>query len=713
MAFELEALVGHLHVVGGRSISAAPPGLLVEVAPRRAARGREPDTFFVLVTPTDDVTAPAAFYDQMAQLSAERYFNNSGSVTAAIRSVFNSINQDLTDHNASGKRRYEASMLCAVLREDEIILARAGSSVAVVMHGGEGKPFPTEFSNDETLFGPPLGVHPVPDIKMSRFPVGTGSRLVISDARLADIESDKTANALAAADINEAINVFKTLVGSQAMLLVAEFVPPEAPSPVPVKEGRSTAKTPPKTESQTIPAVATTNDTFTPASTPLPEETIAPPKRERGPSVVQQGSGRIALRLSRMFGGLSRLFDRIMPLPAEGQRPWIKASTMTGITVMIPVGIVLLVMFISLGEVGNSEFELCVNEAKNAAETARSISSSDVSSTTAAWNAVIAVVRRCNDIRPGDGDMNALTREAQIVIDSLSDVERREANAILSLPNAVLNQIVVQGLDLYVLDSQGQQIYRVTLTENGRSTVPNSRIIIPAMRFGAAVGQYRINNLIDMAWSETTAQIMALDDKGILIQCSPRFLQSCEAQQLLAAERWVSPRNMVIWQGRMYLLDPGANQIWRYDSSGGTFLNTPIEYFSGDNRPDIRNAVDFGIDDNGSVYILTGNGDLTKWVSGQQNPFTFAGFPEGQQIASADAMFLDNNPIGRAIYIVSRSALSIYETSLAGTFSNSYRAFDEDNFAALSGVVADSNQQIVYALSGNSVFMLDKQAPPA
>ncbi|MBC7870407.1 MAG: hypothetical protein H7Y09_06170, partial [Chitinophagaceae bacterium] len=52
MAFEYEALVCHLYVVGGRSISAAPPGALVEVAPRKAARGREADTFFTLVLPS-------------------------------------------------------------------------------------------------------------------------------------------------------------------------------------------------------------------------------------------------------------------------------------------------------------------------------------------------------------------------------------------------------------------------------------------------------------------------------------------------------------------------------------------------------------------------------------------------------------------------------------------------------------------------------------
>ena len=130
MAFDFEALVGHLYMVGGRSLSTQPPGMLVEVAPKKAARGRELDTIFVLVTPSGDVTAPAAFYDQMANLAAERYFNSTGSVTAGLRAVFNSLNQDLVEHNGEGKRHYEANLVCSVLKDNELFLARAGAGVA-------------------------------------------------------------------------------------------------------------------------------------------------------------------------------------------------------------------------------------------------------------------------------------------------------------------------------------------------------------------------------------------------------------------------------------------------------------------------------------------------------------------------------------------------------------------------------------------------------
>ncbi len=703
MAFDFEALVGHLYVVGGRSISVQPPGLLVEVAPKKAARGRELDTFFVLVTPSGDNTAPSAFYDQMANVSAERYFNSTGSVTAGLRAVFGSLNQDLSEHNRSGKRPYEANIVCAVLRDDELFLARVGAGVALIKTAEEVQAFPTDFSNDDALFGPPLGVHPVPDIKMSRYTISEGTRVILSDAHLADLDYEKTTSALGSSEINEVINGLKDLNAQQATVMVVEFVPPEAPSPTAVKDTRSSTR-PPETQTTTtqtseVPVVA-------------PDDSRSTRRRAGLPAPVERGAGTFALFLSRIMGGINYLLDRIMPQPQESGRGWMRATTATGIAVLIPVAIVVLVVVLGLGRVDQSAFELCVEGANETTQIARSIASSDVAGTLAAWNAVIAKVDSCNDIRAGDPSLAALTREAQNVIDALFQVDRRTTSLIASFTNAQLTQVVLQGLDLYALDSQNQLVYRVTLEQNGRRAVRSTGDPISSMRLGAVIGPYRVGRLIDIAWWEDTTQIVALDETGLLIQCSPRFLQTCEAQQLLGAEFWGNPTRLTFWQGRIYLLDPGANQIWRYDSSGGTFANPPLEYFSGTSRPDITSAVDFGIDDKGSVYVLLAGGLMTKWVSGEQTPFAFANFPEGQGMPSADAMFLDRSPISQGMYIISRGARTVYETTLAGTFSYSYRAANEDDFASLNNLVADANQQVVYALSGNAIFVFEKSRTP-
>ncbi|NWG17503.1 MAG: hypothetical protein HXY41_12795 [Chloroflexi bacterium] len=695
MPLEFEALVGHLYMVGGRSISAAPPGALVEVAPQKAARGRELDTFFTLVLPSGEIVAPAKFYEQMATLGAERYFSSAGSVTAGLRAVFNSLNDNLAEHNRSGKRRYEANMLCAVLRDNEVYLARVGSGVALLRDDGQLQCFPADFSQDEALFGAPLGVHPVPDIKMAKYTIHEGARLLLADSALADLESAKTGAALAAADIGAVLAELKALAAGLTLVAV-EFVTPETPSPVAVKEAESTARVPTEPAAPDQPAA------------PSPGKEPPKPTGKSLDMRARAGLRLAALRGAGVLQSASRTLERREQTPTAG-RPGLRGLTAAGLAVLIPVVIVVLVLVLWLGGTGESEFELCVQEASRTAGVARGIPSNDVTGTLAAWNALLAVVERCDAIRAGDLTLASLTREAQSVIDALSRIERRDALHITSFPNAALRRVILQGLELYVLDGQNNWVYRVTLTSDGLGMAPNSQQPIAAMRLNATVGEFRVANLVDIAWLTDTTQVAALDDQGLLVTCSPRFLQSCEAQRLLAAERWVSPVAMTFWQGKLYILDPGANQVWRYEPSGGAYATVPNEYFAGEFRPDIRAAVDFGIDDKGNLYILQNSGEISKYRSGQPVEFVFVNFPADPPVPGADALFLNNDPTAQGLYIVSRSNRTIYETTLAGTFNASYRATDEADFTLLSGAVADAGQQLIYVISGNSVFAINKR----
>ena len=707
MAFDFEALVGHLYVVGGRSISTVPPGALVEVAPRKAARGREADTFFTLVLPSGDEVAVAAFYEQMAQLAAERYFNSAGSVTAGLREVFTTLNQDLVEHNTSGKRHYEANMLCAVLRGDDLYIGKVGSGMALYRHFGETQAFPTNYSSDEVLFGPPLGVQPIPDVKMASYKVVHGTRLVLADEHLADLDLENLSRALGAADIAAVLTDFKDLVAARVTLLAVEFVPPEVPSPLPVRVAESTAR---PASSGAAQQSATT--TATAEAVAVAEPNVGDRLGDATLEVrdrTRRGLGALALKVAAGLDKINQLLERLTPQPAEGQKPWLAATRITGIVVLLPAAIVVLVVVLAVAGAGETEFELCVGEAMKTAELARSINPNDINGVLAAWNAVLIQAENCNELRAGDPAITDLTREGQAIIDRLSSVARRDAIRIETFPNAALTQVVLQGLDLYVIDDQNELVYRVTLANDGRGALPNSRQPIPAMRLGAAVGEYTVGDLIDIAWSEESNSLFALDTNGVLIVCAPQFLQQrCDAQDLLGSETWVNPVAITVWQERIYVLDPQANQIWRYEPAGGTYANAPTEYFAGEGRPDIRAAVDFAIDNDGAVFLLLSQGVIAKFISGEAQPFSFAGFPEGQILASADAFYLDDNPIALRMYIVSRASRTIFEVSKAGTFFNSYRTFDEAQFASLANVVVDPGQQFIYALSGNAVFALQR-----
>ncbi|MCA9902274.1 MAG: hypothetical protein KC547_00340 [Anaerolineae bacterium] len=707
MAFELEALVGHLYIVSGRAIKTAPPGALIEVAPRKAARGREADTFFTLVLPGGEETAPAAFYEQLAEFAAEKFFSASGSVTAALRSVFHSLNENLYEHNANESSHYEASIVIGVLRGMDLYLARVGSGVALLKHELQVQPFPGDFDNDEVLFAPPLGVQPVPVVKMANYHVSSGSRLLIGDAHLADLEMPQLVAALAADDIAGVLTVMKGFVPLQMTLMALEFVSPEVDTTIPVRAAetsRATASATRPPASVQAAAAGTSSESESEGSRRLNQRGVPLPALEVA------GAGARALA-----GGADsavKLIDRLLPTPSPDKPRWFASPAAAGTAVVIPILVVMVVVIMWVSGTGASEFDQCVQRAEEAADIARNVASSDVQGTISAWSGAAALATECQRLRPDvpDDSLSAISAESQTIVDHLMVISRRQMSIVASFPQAGLTHAILQGQDLFVLDDGNDQVYRITLTPDGMGMEPNTRQALAYMRRNVQLDEYQVGDLIDITWAEDGSGfsqsnvIVALDSNGLVIDCPPRFSDTCRAQQLQSTENWIDPVAITVWNGRLYVLDPGANQLWRYDPNAGAFANAPIEYFSGEGRPDIRQAVDFSIDTEGVVYILLSYGTVVKFRGGDRLDFAFAGFPQGQALTSVNAFYLNTNPLQPGLYIVSREAHAVYETLLGGTFVHNFRAENEAYFDSIADVVYNNAEKVIYTLSGNSVF---------
>jgi cell division protein FtsN len=505
-------------------------------------------------------------------------------------------------------------------------------------------------------------------------------------------------------DIGMALVMFKeaALLSQKNNLtaLGAEFVPPEVPVPVGVKEAETSA-----------------------ALIRPPEKSEAHKKTERRrdktlqkiQESAKENVGNLALKTAEGMENAHKVIDHYFPEPQEGKKSWLSSPIAAAAVLLIPAAVVVLVWVMWLARTGSTSFELCVQEALETTELAHGIPSNDVTGTRAAWQAVIVQVERCNDLRgadaPPDATLATLLRDAQSVIDALDQIERREGIIIHSFAGgASLTTLVLQGLELYALDNANDLVYRVQLTSNGRATNPNSETPIADMRSGAFVSNLTVGDIIDIAWAEDAGGaaagrvLIALDTNGVLVSCPARFLLQCTATRLVDPERWVNPVAMTVWRGRLYVLDTGALQIWRYEPSGGIYANPSTEYFSGSARPPIQNAVDFEIDTNGIVYILLSDGNILRFESAEAQPFGFAGLPDGQTITSANALFLNPNPMLQALFVTDRNTRTIYETSFAGTWFNSYRVFDEDMFASISGITADTSLGMIYVASGNSII---------
>lgn len=711
MPFELEALVGHLYIVGGRAISMAPPGALVEVAPKKAARGREADTFFCLVLPSGDSLAPTAFYEQMSQRAAERYFASSGSITAGLREVFNHLNQNLVEHNLSGKRPYEANMICGVLRGQDFIIGRVGSAVILLMDRSKIQTFPEDLSNDEVLYTPPLGIHPVPNVRMTQYRVHNGTRAVLGDANLAEFDQGQMANAMMLVDIGTVLVTFKELARLQLTLMAVEFVPPDAPSPLPIPEGESTVEIAERARVEAAKVRKT-------------DEMLAagkrPPRKDRSAETSQEiqrrakrGIGKAALHLATGFGVLNKILDHFFAPAPEGEKRWLSSPLGASSVILVPVAVAILVVVLWISRTGESEYELCIAEAQSRADNARSLVNNERQTQIDAWNITLAKVDECTAMRPDDPAMGEIRREGRAIIDRLNNITRLDARVIEAIAQAQLTNVVVQGQAVYVLDSANGYVYQILLSSDGLERTRRATAL-PA-RTGGTIGGIEFGEIVDIAYNYSDSVLVVVDRNGAVAECLQQFNQ-CTAQRLVEWERWSNPVAMTIWQNRIYILDnaAGRGQIWRYDKVSGNYADAPVEYFGGpeSSRPTLTNAIDLQIDNDGEVYVLYNDGSVNRWRSAQALQFGFSDFPPGQELTSANAMFVDDSAISQRLYLVSRANRTIYSTSLVGTYVDSYTIFDESNFDLLSAIAVVSGGQsgtnLIYAVSGNTVFVMQR-----
>jgi hypothetical protein len=701
MAFELEALVGHLYVAGGRTIKTSPPGALCEVAPKRAARGRETDTFFVMVLPSGNV-APNTFYEQMALMASERFYSQGGSVTSALRHVYNTLNNSLYEHNHSGHKHYEANIITAVLRGEELYVARTGACAMVLWQDGEMQSYPEDLTREDALFQPPLGVQPIPDVQMTSFDVKKGSRMLLSDASIAEMTRANIRNGVQAEDLETLLDDFKARVSLQIQMMAVEFVPPDEPVLMPAVTGESTAVL----SAEIAATRARTSAREAEASRNKPNPLQA--RAKQGVISTSRTSGHILRTLGDL---MQTLFGKKQQDDEKQRSSWLVTAAVVG----FPALILLIVMLSWVGGVGQTAFEECVQRAVDAGNIARGIDSSNTESVVTAWRGTLQIIENdCDTLRPEHNDptLQSLREEGRQTIDGINQISRRSVTPVATLPvdGANIKTLVIQGLDMYALDDVNDLVYRMQLDGDDLAVVGQAQPVT-SMRSGASVDGLGVGALIDIAFDSANNQIVALAENGVLVSCPPRFINECEAQRILASERWQNPTKITIWQGNLYVLDVGARQIWRYQPSGGSFASPPTEYFTGSIRPAfLQNAVDFAISENsttrGRVYVLYGDGVLTPYYGGEALDFRFLGFRDGQapEQVTTQAMYLSDNPTDPGIFLVSRPTRTIYKTTLGGTLASTFRVTDEALFERLNDVVADSGQGIVYAASGNTIF---------
>ncbi len=727
---ELEALVGHLFIVGGRSVRAASPGAAAIPPPRRAARGRDADTLFCLISLSEEQRQPASFYEQIVTTTSETFFNSTGSVTAAMRSAVNASNTFLLDWNSSLEQPVGVGLTCAVLREDSVYVTIAGPARAYLITNGSVVRMPDDI---EVRSGTvPLGKFAEPEVRYFRSEIKVGDFLILADSSLNQLTDTTFVYVVESGSVDTTLTNLTNVSGDFAAAEVVKFVMPEgAPArQAPTTEASQKSSNFPNifggrsksvlAEGGTTPEPAPVEITAAPplevSETPTlsyePDASLREGSRTEPPAKEEQSlqdvTQSIMLTFAKFIRRMREVVDRVLP-DEEGDNPLedqfrlpLPAQIGVAISVALIATVITTVIYQTNGQ--NSTYFSLVLQAEQEIEQARAASANQADARPH-WEAAVALLEEADTIRAASEEVSLLRQEALAALDTYDAVTRVSAVPLRTYETGTFFRgPVLNDLNLYLIDTTTDILYREDLSSEGTSLINQRPLTIT--RQGELVNDQVIGGLIDLEWIQDGGiqgrdQLGVVTRNGLLVTYSPS--QEVAAEILPGFGAWQDPRAIAVYNGDLYILDAGANQIWRYVVEGGDYTDTPQLYFT-DITPDLSNAIDFAIDSNGNIYILESNGVVSKYFQGQPETLNYA-LP--QPLARPTALQLNVSVIEQAIYITDPGGDRLYSTTLTGTFLNNYKDQQNSVFSALSGVYAGDNDQI-YVTAGNALYFFNR-----
>jgi len=738
---ELEALVGHLFIVGGRSLRAASPGAAAVPAPRRAARGRDADTYFCLASLIEDQRQSAAFYEEIVSASSEVYFDTPGSVTAAMRNSIKAANELLLSRGEP----VSVGLSCAILKEQELYIAVAGPARAflVTKAGIERLPSDEDIRDGATA----LGRYNDPDVRYFHREVQPDDFLILCDSSLNRLTDTTLSFATESGQVDTTLNNLAGVAGDLASAQVIKFVLAEGETlePTPTKRsgggfmsglpifGGGSSETevqenekpqpaddaPPQTVQHEQPAPPTFDVEPPPPRRrrrrmeeppPAPEklEPIAAAEEAEKSNPLENAGRRAAFALAQAANQTKTLVDRMLPEDEDSgnlleQRLRLSTPLQIGVALSVALIATLLTTIVYQARGQNSAYIQLIQQAQSEIEQARE--GSDQAASRPHWEAAVVILDEAAVLRAPSPEVASLREEALEALDEYDRVTRVDARLLRDYEaGTVFRGPELNNLNLYLIDTTNDILYREDLDQTGTRLVNQRPQIIT--RQGELVDNQVVGGLIDLVWIQDEGvqgrdQLGMISRNGLLVTYSPS--QDVRAEVLPGFGAWQDPRAIAVVEGDLYILDAAANQIWLYEAESGRYPDTPRLYFT-DQTPDLSSAIDMAVDTNGNIFVLHSDGRLTKYFLGREEVFNLV-LP--QPIVRPTALFLNLSVVEQALYVTDPGGGRLYTTTLTGTFLQNYKDVGNNIFDGLSGVEATDDGQI-YVTVGDQLYYFSR-----
>lgn len=271
----------------------------------------------------------------------------------------------------------------------------------------------------------------------------------------------------------------------------------------------------------------------------------------------------------------------------------------------------------------------------------------------------------------GDKKTADLTAIQKKIEETESKIVKREEKESVEFYDLALEEENAKGEALYlendsvaILDRANETVYLLTLDKKSIT-----KYVAPEVAQASLVSLYNGNVFFFSA------------TKGIY-----EFTTETKAKQIIAKDSdWGKIMDMEIYNGNIYLLDSGNDEIYKYLVATGGYSDKS-SYFAEGSAVNLSDATDMTIDS--AVYIAL-KGGVTKYISGGADTFETE-FPE----KSPNLTGIYTNADIENVYVWDKTAGTVYELKKDGEYGRQVAA----------GVIRRATGFFVY---DNKSFILD------
>ncbi len=269
-----------------------------------------------------------------------------------------------------------------------------------------------------------------------------------------------------------------------------------------------------------------------------------------------------------------------------------------------------------------------------------------------------------------------LVQDINRLLDDITREEERINRVYKIVPSSTIDEFdsagiggAVEALDVrldskYVIDAISDQLLSYETARQGESL----------LRKGDVVGSVTVQDLI--AVIDRSLSPIVIDNRYNIFSIDES--DTARLLRITGTEEWRTPVAFDNFNNNLYVLDPGANTIFKYQWTAGGYELGPTSYLDARDAIDISGAIDFAID--GDIFVLVDDGSILRFRGGSEIGFTIAGL-EGDALR-ASRIFTD--PESESLYLADVANKRIVEIDkregTAGAFVRQFKYAGSDDF---------------------------------